>query len=63
MQRAAVVSTPLHPTGDPREKCDDRSKPHRSYYEREPTLRGHPSTLQRRIPVTTTGGAALGADC
>ncbi len=39
------MSTALRAAGEPREKCDDRSKPDRSYQERECTLGSHPTTV------------------
>jgi len=54
VQRAAAVSTPLRPTGKPREKRNDRAEPHRSDEKRECALRSHATTVLGREKTVVT---------
>jgi len=54
VQRAAAVSAPLRPAGEPREKRNDRAEPHRSDEKRECALRGHATTVLGREKAAVT---------
>jgi len=54
VQRAAAVSAPLRPAGEPRENRDDRAEPHRSDEKRERALRGHSTTVLGREKAAVT---------